>query len=905
MKEYDRRRLAVLCGQPDEEYQKQFIEGFEKQAFDADCDVCVFAMYQKFQETKVREIGESTIFDLVNESLFDGIIVLGDSIQTPGVLDFIDTKLHDNAKCPVLFVDSDSKYFKSIKLNHYDAIVMLMEHLIDDHKYKDIAFITGKQWHPHSRQRLSAYIDTMKKYDLPIKENRVFYGDFWYNSGFDIANDFINNNWELPEAFACANDYMAIGLAEAFTSHGIKVPEDIAIVGYDSVEQGRTSPSPITSIPLPVNQFGIYAASTILNIIDGNPVPGFTPEYDFFHGGSCGCHCESCVPKVMLRDKWRTDLFARSFYSVDNRLVEDMYAKEDLTSALEVVESYLDYLGEFDSFHLCLNQAWGEGGVEYKRVDYTDKMYEIMTCLNGGKDNEISFYKPFMREDILPCLHEHCDTPRAFLFTPVHFDSACFGFAALSYGDRVVGMDVSYMFWLRYIMLGIEALRRQTVFVNTKHTMDEIRFTDPLTGLNNYDGLVENTMKLTSLQFEGPVITILAVDIVGLGSINEASGRKNGDKIIRDFSRIVKNCCASGSICGRLGNDEFVIIRNEEEHADEYIDKTIKALSQSLGVYNERNGTHIEFTSGYSTERVRTSDDIERLINEAVSEKNGNKMNERRNHPVAGTTEDETVMLHRVKDLLDNNKFEYHFQPIVDTKDGSIFAYEALMRPVCDYQITPLEVIEYSSKLGRLEEIETYTFLNILSIVKEDMKRFEGKKVFINSLPGITVNENDRIVIRNLLTALSDTVVIELTERSELDDETLNKLKEEYSRLGIQSAVDDYGTGYSNVVNLLRYMPDYVKIDRMLLSGIEENPQKQHFVKDIVKFAHENNFKVLSEGVETSSELETCILLGTDYIQGFYTARPSKEVITELPAPIREEIYRYWFKAHSDRKAAE
>ncbi|MBP5181228.1 MAG: GGDEF domain-containing protein, partial [Clostridiales bacterium] len=605
------------------------------------------------------------------------------------------------------------------------------------------------------------------------------------------------------------------------------------------------------------------------------------------------------------RDEWRTDIFARSFYSVDNRLVEDMYAKEDLTSALKVVESYLAYIGDFDSFHLCLNREWGEGGVGQMRVDYTDKMYEIMTCLNGGKKNEISFNKPFARSDILPVLHDTCDKPRAFLFTPIHFNSACFGFAAISFGDRIVGMEVSYMFWLRYIMLGIESLRRQTVFVNTKHTIEEIRFNDPLTGLNNYDGLVENTLKIVSGKSDGLAVTVLAVDIVGIGSINEDQGRKNGDKIIKDFSKIVSSCTDSSCICGRLGNDEFVIIKPGEEHSEEYIEKTVGKLNRSLDLYNEMHETKIEYTFGYTTEKVRNTDDIERLINDAVSEKNGNKMNERTLHLNEELSDEEIIMMHRVKDLLDNNKFEYHFQPIVDTKNGSIFAYEALMRPVTEPFIAPQVVIEYATKLGRLDEVEKYTFLNILSLVKNDMKKFEGKKVFINSIPGINVSESDRITITNMLTALSDTVVIELTERSELDDDALNSLKERYSGLGIQSAVDDYGTGYSNIVNLLRYMPDYVKIDRMLLAGIEDNPQKQHFVKDIVKFAHENDFKVLSEGVETSAELETCILLGTDLIQGFYTARPSKEIISELPASIREEIFRYSAKAHSDKNMME
>ena len=115
-------------------------------------------------------------------------------------------------------------------------------------------------------------------------------------------------------------------------------------------------------------------------------------------------------------------------------------------------------------------------------------------------------------------------------------------------------------------------------------------------------------------------------------------------------------------------------------------------------------------------------------------------------------------------------------------------------------------------------------------------------------------------------------------------------MKKAYARLNIKTAVDDYGAGYSNVSNLLRYTPDYVKIDRALISRIEESPQKQHFVRDIIEFSHDNGILALAEGVETEEELKTAILLGVDLIQGYYTARPEKELIQTIDPRISESI---------------
>lgn len=132
-----------------------------------------------------------------------------------------------------------------------------------------------------------------------------------------------------------------------------------------------------------------------------------------------------------------------------------------------------------------------------------------------------------------------------------------------------------------------------------------------------------------------------------------------------------------------------------------------------------------------------------------------------------------------------------------------------------------------------------------------------------------------------------------MTEQAELEDDEFKKIKELYERLNIKIALDDYGTGYSNVQNLLRYMPNYVKIDRSLLTEIQNSPKKRHFVREIIEFCHDNNILALAEGVETSEELHTVILLGADLIQGYYTARPSAAIINSIPDDIKHEIKHY------------
>lgn len=273
-------------------------------------------------------------------------------------------------------------------------------------------------------------------------------------------------------------------------------------------------------------------------------------------------------------------------------------------------------------------------------------------------------------------------------------------------------------------------------------------------------------------------------------------------------------------------------------------------------------------------------------------------VNAARNRKIAMLSKEEKAELAEVERIIDENRFDYHFQPIVNTVDGAIYSYEALMRPRNEMGLTPFHILKYAKLAGRLNDIERATFLNVLTMIDSDKGKFRGRKVFINSIPKTKVDGDDFRNMGKLLIIHSDTAVVELTEQAELDENELNALKERYMNMDIKVALDDYGTGYSNVQNLLRYTPNYVKIDKSLISDIQNNSKKRHFVREITEFCHENDIMALAEGVETLEELRTVILLGADLIQGFYTARPAAEVIGSISHEIREEIKR----CHQERQ---
>ena len=284
-----RKKLALFVGQADESLQRRFITGVTKQAFRINQDVCVFSMYKKYQDTAERDKGESNIFTLANPDFFDGIIILKDTIQTPNAADELEKRLNKTYKGPVLVVDLESKYYDSVFIDSYTPVKELTDHLIEVHGLTDIAFLTGKKKHRHSIERMNAFLKSMKNHGLEVPEDRIIEGDFWDESGELCLDYLLNCGKPLPEAVVTANDAMAIGLCKAMEEKGLRVPEDMIVVGADSNEEGQTSPKIVTSYISPGEELGEFAVGALEDIRLGRKPMHFEGRAQLLLGETCGC----------------------------------------------------------------------------------------------------------------------------------------------------------------------------------------------------------------------------------------------------------------------------------------------------------------------------------------------------------------------------------------------------------------------------------------------------------------------------------------------------------------------------------------------------------------------------------------------------------------------------------------
>ena len=247
------------------------------------------------------------------------------------------------------------------------------------------------------------------------------------------------------------------------------------------------------------------------------------------------------------------------------------------------------------------------------------------------------------------------------------------------------------------------------------------------------------------------------------------------------------------------------------------------------------------------------------------------------------------------------------FQPILCLSEQRIYGYEALTRGPSNSPLhAPLPLFSAARHAGRLSELERLCR-------KTACERFRAlgldNLLFLNVCPELLL-EPDHQPGRTLelLASLNippERVVIELTEQMPIDDfGLLHAALHHYRAMGFSIALDDLGAGYSSLRLWSELRPDYVKIDRHFIDGIDRDPVKREFVDSILNMARASRAKVIAEGIERSEELATLLDMGVDLIQGYLLARPQEFPVCDVQQCLSSVRLRHPVLGETDDLAA-
>jgi EAL domain-containing protein (putative c-di-GMP-specific phosphodiesterase class I) len=231
--------------------------------------------------------------------------------------------------------------------------------------------------------------------------------------------------------------------------------------------------------------------------------------------------------------------------------------------------------------------------------------------------------------------------------------------------------------------------------------------------------------------------------------------------------------------------------------------------------------------------------------------------------------------IHRraVADILRAEDLMIAFQPIVDLATGEVAGVEALSRFPSRVSVTPDVVFAEAANAGLGPELE---LLAIRRALEEARVLDASIHVALNVSPCALANPSllDVIVASGMDPSR---IVVEITEHASVTDYSiLVRPRQQLRELGIRLAVDDAGSGYASLRHILTLAPDVIKIDRALVTDLNNDRARRALVSAVVTFAKEMGAtSVIGEGVETQAELDALRALGVDAAQGYFLGRPT------------------------------
>ncbi|MGP1569684.1 MAG: EAL domain-containing protein [Eubacteriales bacterium] len=435
----------------------------------------------------------------------------------------------------------------------------------------------------------------------------------------------------------------------------------------------------------------------------------------------------------------------------------------------------------------------------------------------------------------------------------------------------------------------------------TKEIGEEVRLNmlldhDNLTGLYNRRA-IENKASAMIRSDPDSIGALIFVDLDNLKYVNDTYGHEIGDVLIKEASVIFAGFKDNGAIVSRISGDEFAIFmtgfKDKSEIQKILSDRIIDADLQFITVQGDKK-IAIRYSTGVSY-YPQDATNIKELLKFADF-----AMYEAKKTEKGSLCEFDNKKYFEQKYLLENREnintlllyeqIRFAFQPIVDMQTGDVAAFEALMRPSTPNFKNPLEIISVAKMQAKLKNLERMIFRLAFKTIYENMDKIGNRKIFVNSIPQHMISLDEVMELLDKYPIDLSQIVVEVTE-SEAD--MLNILcdkLEEFKEAGIKLAIDDYGSGYSSEVRMLKISPEVIKMDINLISNIDKDDRKKKLVSDLIAFCVPNKIKVLAEGIETAQELEELLKYEIDLGQGYYFAKPDFEFRTELEA--KKEILK-------------
>ena len=590
-----RKKIAVLMASIDREYQQDFASGLASAGSKNGIDVCIFNSQGHMNVAiSTSEVGESMIYDLPDLEEFDGIISMPATMGSDVALKKIYEVLAPLKGKPHVSIDVPQEGAVTIQFNDRISMEELTEHIISEHGARKIAFVSGPLNSSVATERVEACRNVMKRHGLVLDNNMIFDGHWTRIGGRTAAEKLLDLGGELPDAILCGNDDMALSVIECLNEHGIRVPKDIAVTGFDALREAVMRG--LTTICRPIDRSARKAIEILSKWIDGEEPEEKTVILSTIpiFGDSCGCtqsieHINEKL-RALGSERWNmeTTLTRVSMFS------GTMAGVGDEQEAHQKINDFVRSWG-IREFYLCVDPSiCRDTEPQTVSTSYPDKML----LLYGVRNDRVYDFEMVPTYELTPGLQQIRKNAICLVFCPLYYRDRSLGYVAMDLGKGTSSALYPVLMLLNGTLM---SLYLQTNIKRSAATIERMAVQDILTGMLNRRGYMERApLLLEQARKEGRVFALLSADINRMKDINDKYGHLMGDEAICRMGRALQCVSEYDMTPVHISGDEFLAygIVNDVDEARmmvKYVNDELQRInreeswicdiSASIGVY--------------------------------------------------------------------------------------------------------------------------------------------------------------------------------------------------------------------------------------------------------------------------------------------------------------------------------
>lgn len=595
MLENGRKTIGVFVFRIVNHFQQALCHGIEQRCRELGYNAIIFSGFGNYARDDAFAKGEEVYSELPDYERLNGAIIAPDTFDMPDLLEETIRRLKAECKGPVVSIRTEGEVDYNILVDNKHCMDELFQHLIEHHGYRDICFMTGRKGMVDAEERLEAYFRIMKEYNLPVDESMYLYGDFWKSKAAEACDYLIDKRGKLPEAICCANDYMGISLCHELSSRGYRVPEDIAVCGFDGVWETKISAPPLTTATVDFEKMGKIAVDAIAGKVKERTI-WFPAKAEFRI--SCGCESKSRNEELKSRNEFyyvyeneRQNNMVATFHAM---AVEAVNNRDEIA---QVIRRYLFLIDACEGFYICLQDHMLE---RKDSVPYGEPLTENMllpVSVDLNVEEEVQKVRRFSRKCLLPneCIGNR---PEVLYVVPLHYKERNLGYAVAKMSENNQGgYPAIYQSFIVSISNAIQDLFNRVKINQMIDSLEELSIHDSMTGVYNRYGFEEEGRNLFEKgKWEGNKVFFLSIDLDGLKKINDNFGHAAGDHAICATTACLKKANNINAVIARMGGDEFNVVGTCSSEAE--VKEFIRVFEEGLAEEDAKHEYNIQASVG-------------------------------------------------------------------------------------------------------------------------------------------------------------------------------------------------------------------------------------------------------------------------------------------------------------------